>query len=121
MRDLDLSVDRLAGHFRRDVDCLSGSVGILVACLVALGSVEIMRISIEKGWTIHMPPSVPQVIENTFSTIFPVCLRVDTLLCAERDFPAGFRQAAAGAVAVHLHVNYRSSGKSGRRHRADRV
>ena len=48
-----------------------GSVGILVACLVALGSVEIMRISIEKGWTIHMPPSVPQVIENTFSTIFP--------------------------------------------------
>lgn len=48
-----------------------GSVGILIACIVALGSVEIMRISVEKGWTIHMPPSVPQVIENTFSTIFP--------------------------------------------------
>ena len=30
-----------------------------------------MRFAVDKNWTIHMPPSVPQVIENTFSTIFP--------------------------------------------------
>ena len=48
-----------------------GSVNIFLAILIALGSVEIMRLAVEKGWTIHMPPSVPQSIENTFSTIFP--------------------------------------------------
>lgn len=48
-----------------------GSVNIFLAILIALGAVEIMRLAIDKGWTIHMPPSVPQVIENTFSTIFP--------------------------------------------------
>ncbi len=48
-----------------------GSVNIFLAILIALGSVEIMRLAVDKGWTIHMPPSVPQVIENTFSTIFP--------------------------------------------------
>ncbi|MBQ7888699.1 MAG: PTS sugar transporter subunit IIC [Erysipelotrichaceae bacterium] len=48
-----------------------GSVNIFLAILIALGAVEIMRLAIDKGWTIHMPPSVPKVIENTFSTIFP--------------------------------------------------
>lgn len=48
-----------------------GSVNIFLAILIAEGAVEIMRLAIDKGWTIHMPPSVPKVIENTFSTIFP--------------------------------------------------
>ncbi len=48
-----------------------GSVNMILAILIALGAVEIMRIAVERGWTIHMPPSVPRSIENTFSTIFP--------------------------------------------------
>lgn len=48
-----------------------GSVNIFLAILISLGAVEIMRFAVDKNWTIHMPPSVPKVVENTFSTIFP--------------------------------------------------
>ncbi|MBQ2655122.1 MAG: PTS sugar transporter subunit IIC [Erysipelotrichaceae bacterium] len=48
-----------------------GSVNIFLAIIIAETSVELMRYAVNKGWTIHMPPSVPKVIENTFSTIFP--------------------------------------------------
>lgn len=51
-----------------------GSVNMFLAILIALGAVEIMRLCVEKGLTIHMPPSVPKVIENTFSTIFPYAI-----------------------------------------------
>lgn len=47
------------------------SKGILLAILVALGSVEIMKFVENRGWTIRMPKGVPPVVANSFASLFP--------------------------------------------------
>lgn len=48
-----------------------GNKGILLAILIGLGSVELMKFFEEKVFSIKLPSSVPPMVANAFSTLFP--------------------------------------------------
>lgn len=55
------------------------SKGILLSIIVALLSVEIMKIIENRGWTIKMPKGVPPVVANSFASLFPFSIAMVAL------------------------------------------
>lgn len=53
-----------------------GATGIFVAIIIAIGSVRITKLAIDKDWIIKMPDSVPPGILNSFNSIIPTLINI---------------------------------------------
>jgi len=48
-----------------------GAQGIFAGLLIALGSVELGRIFVRRGWTIRMPQTAPEIVIRSFLALIP--------------------------------------------------
>lgn len=53
-----------------------GSMGIFVAIIIGLLSVQITKFAVDHNWVIKMPDSVPEGILNSFNSIIPAGLNI---------------------------------------------
>ena len=51
-----------------------GSAGMFVGILSSIAAVEILRICKQRGWTIKMPPQVPESVARSFESLIPTAI-----------------------------------------------
>ncbi|KGL38726.1 PTS system, cellobiose-specific IIC component [Listeria newyorkensis] len=58
---------------------LTGSQGLFVAIVIALGATEIFRVIFEKNWVIKMPDGVPEAVGKSFIALIPGFITITTV------------------------------------------
>jgi PTS system cellobiose-specific IIC component len=48
-----------------------GAQGLFAALLIALGTVELARLFVRRGWTIRMPKTAPEIVIRSFVALIP--------------------------------------------------